>query len=111
MKRMTFKGSAIVSLGLAFAPLAASAASLKSLDAVMLIPRPPPPKDLVAHISHGDEVMLNPQPLPPKVFKSKQIKSKLAQRTWQKPRAGIARSRLWRVWAWRDQVLGLSYLI
>ena len=76
MTRITLIGSVIVGLGLAFAPLTASAASLKGFDAVMLNPQPLPPKEKVAYISHGDEVMLNPQPLPPKIFKSKQIKSK-----------------------------------
>jgi hypothetical protein len=77
MKRITFIGSAIVGLGLAFAPFTASATALKSFDAVMLNPQPLPPKEKVAYISHGDEVMLNPQPLPPKVFKHKQTNSKI----------------------------------
>ena len=77
MKRTIFIGSAIIGLGLAFAPLTASAASLNRFDAVMLNPQPLPPKEKVAYISHGEEVMLNPQPLPPKVFKHRQIKSKI----------------------------------
>ena len=77
MKRLTLIGFAIVGLGLAFAPLTASAASLNKFDAVMLNPQPLPPKEKVAYLSHGDEVMLNPQPLPPKILKKhRQIKSK-----------------------------------
>ena len=58
MKRITLIGFAIVGLGLAFAPLTASAASLNKFDAVMLNPQPLPPKEKVAYLSHGDEVML-----------------------------------------------------
>jgi hypothetical protein len=76
MKRSTLIGSAIIGFGIAFAPLAASAGSVRSADTVMLNPQPLPPKEKISMVSRFDSVMLNPQPLPPKVFKTTKFKSR-----------------------------------
>jgi hypothetical protein len=75
MKGLTIVGSVIICLGLAFAPLMASAGSVKSADKVMLNPQPLPPKEKISIFSRFKRVMLNPQPLPPKDLKTDKLKA------------------------------------
>ncbi|MGE5259652.1 MAG: hypothetical protein ACM3MH_02110 [Actinomycetota bacterium] len=75
MQRITWTISLFVGLGLAFAPLAASAGTFKNVDAVMLNPQPLPPKEKISAVSRFDTVTLNPQPLPPKLVGKAQFKS------------------------------------